>query len=271
MPPPVYSSLDYLWQVQRLLPRGRIWHRGWGTAQAQYILTLMPTWVRLNNRASNLITDAFPCTTQELLPEWEDTLGLPDQCTGPLPTIQQRQAAVCAKFTADGGQSIAYYEELAARLGYKVTIKQYAPFRAGKNRAGDPVYGAAWAYAWAVIGPLSTITYFRAGQSTAGEPLATWGNQLLECTIREYAPAHTVPIFEYPTESVWDHGQSNWDDGQSIWDYHAPSEEPALTGTMWLRAPAATLRAFLDRARAEGIRPDNLFAQLWQRFTGSGE
>lgn len=269
MPVPIFSATDYLWQAQRLLPRGRIWHRAWGTNIAAYILTLMPALVRLNQRAAQLIVDAFPCSTIELLPEWEATLGLPDHCTGPLPTIQQRQAAVCAKFTARGGQSVQYYEDLAASLGYTVTIKQFAPFRASINRAGDHLNSADWAYAWAIIGPIATVTYFRAGLSTAGEPLATWGNELLECTISEYAPAHTVPIFRYPTVSVWDGGASIWDDGESIWDFAAPPVKQEPTEALWLRIPSAIRRAFLDRARLEGVRPDRFFAQLWERFTGS--
>lgn len=271
MPVPIFATTDYLWAVQRLLPRGRIWQRGWGTNIAAYILTLLPTWARLNQRAAQLIVDAFPCSTTELLPEWEATLGLPDQCTGPLPTIQQRQAAVCAKFTARGGQSAQYYIDLAASLGYTVTIKQFAPFRASINRAGDPVNSAAWAYTWAVIGPMATVTYFRAGKSTAGEPLAIWGNELLECMIREYAPAHTVPIFEYPTETEWDQGATIWDAGLTRWDYRAPPTVEEAFDAMQLRVPASLHRAFLDRARLEGMRPDRLFAQIWERFMGSSE
>lgn len=225
MPPPAYSATDYLWQFQRLLPRGRVWHRGWGRVQDADLLTLMPTWARLGAWLSGIIAEAFPCSTSQLLPEWEATLGLPNPCTGPLPTIQQRQQAVCAKFAARGGQSIPYFIELAASLGYKITIEESAPFRASVNRAGDPDNSADWAFAWTVVGPLVTVTYFRADESTAGEPLATWGNDLLECMIREYAPAHTIPIFEYPTASSWDDGASIWDGGASLWDYVTPSVE----------------------------------------------
>jgi uncharacterized protein YmfQ (DUF2313 family) len=259
------TAADYLWQFQRLLPRGRIWHRGWGTLQAQDLLTLMPTWVRLHARAENLLVDAFPCTTVELMPEWEETLGLPDPCTGELPTLQQRQQAICAKFAARGGQSVQYFIDLAESLGYTVTIKQFAPFRAGINRAGDPAYSAEWGFAWAIIGPIATVTYFRADVSTAGEPLAAWGNELLECTIREYAPAHTIPIFEYPTESTWDVGESLWDDDQSVWDYVAPSVEAEKLDTLLMRVPASVRRSFLDLALREGVRPEVLLARLLER------
>lgn len=198
MPAPVYTAADYLWQFQRLLPRGRVWHRGWGTVQAEALLTLMPTWARLSARANQLLVETFPCTTTELLPEWEASLGLPDPCIQPpLATLQQRTAAVCAKFAGRGGQSIDYFIELAAEHGYTIEITTYAPFRVDINRADDPLYDAAWAYAWTVTGSTSTVVYFRVDLSSVEEPLASWGNEQLECLIRAAAPAHTIVMFEY--------------------------------------------------------------------------
>ena len=242
-----------------------MWHRGWGTAQAQQLITLMPTWVRLHARANDLIGDAFPCSTSTLLPEWEASLGLPDPCTGQLPTLQQRVAAVCAKFAARGGQSIQYFTDLAASLGYTITIQQFQPFRVNINRVGQPLYSEAWAYAFRVVAPPTTITYFRVGQSVIGEPLRSWGNELLECAIKALAPAHSVPIFAYIEESFWDHNQSIWDVGESHWD-HMITPETEAESTVQLRAPTDILAAVMERARAEGVRLGELFKRMWQTF-----
>lgn len=227
---PTYTASDFVWQFQRLLPRGRVWHRGWGTLQAEALLTLMPTWVRLHGRLNDLITQIFPCTTTELLPEWEATLGLPDPCIGVLGTIQQRQAAVCAKFSARGGQSKQYFIDLARQAGFEFEIKEFAPFRASISRAGDPLNSEAWAFTWEITAPSDTATviYFRAGQSTAGDPLATWGNSTLVCLIERYAPAHTIIIWRFVLPpSGWDKGQSIWDDGESEpWDDLIDEIEP---------------------------------------------
>ena len=216
------TAQDYLWQFQRLLPRGRVWQRGWGTLQAEALLTLMPTWVRLHIRADDLLTDAFPCSTVELLPEWEATLGLPDPCVQPpLTTIQQRTGAVCAKFVARGGASYEYFIHLAASLGFQIEIETYKPFRTGSSAAGDPLCSEAWAFAWRVVidGNVGTITYFRTGASSAGEPLAAWGAQALQCAIEATAPANTTIIWAYAIDSsIWDAGTSIWDQGDSIWD-----------------------------------------------------
>jgi uncharacterized protein YmfQ (DUF2313 family) len=218
MPLPAVTATDYLWQFQRLLPRGRLWHRGWGTPQAADLLTLMPTWARLHTRAGEVIGETFPCTVAaEMLPEWEATLGLPD-CE-PLDTIQQRQAAVCAKFAMRGGQSMDYFIDLAAAHGYTIQIETYSAFRVDISRADQPLYDSAWDYAWKVTSALDTYVYFRPDLSHADEPLAAWGNEQLECLIRLYAPAHTIPMFEYGYPlAIWDVGASIWDGGDSIWD-----------------------------------------------------
>ena len=99
---------------------------------------LAQVYVRQTARSRNLVVDAFPATTVELLPEWENTLGLPDPCAGPSPTLGQRIAQVVARLTDSGGQSVAYFVELARRLGYDITVTQYAPSRFGRR------FGSLW-------------------------------------------------------------------------------------------------------------------------------
>jgi uncharacterized protein YmfQ (DUF2313 family) len=194
------TAFDYLMQFQRLLPRGRVWHRGWGTVQAEDLLTLMPTPARLDQRAGALLVDAFPCSTVELLPEWEASLGLPNPCTGPIETTEARQAAVCAKFSARGGASIDYFVGLAAAMGIAITITQFSPFYASRNRVGARLFGQNWAYVWEVtIPPAGHLTYFRASQSRVGDRLVQQDEvmTILACVFAQYKPAHTHVIFSY--------------------------------------------------------------------------
>ncbi len=196
--PPNHTAYDYLQQFLRLLPRGRIWQRGWGLLQPQFLLTLMPTWVRLEQRASNLLVDAFPCSTTELLPEWMASLGLPDACSGPLDTLQAQQAAVCAKFTARGGASQDYFIDIAAALGFVITIQVFAPFYASRNRVGQRLFSTGWAYVWQVTLPRSSSAiFFRTSVSRVGERLVSYDSSVLECLFAQYKPAHTVVIFNY--------------------------------------------------------------------------
>lgn len=193
---PLFTDDDFVAGFQNLLPTGPVWPRDADAVQTQTIRPLIKGYTRNTARAVNLLSDAFPVEPVELLPEWESTLGLPDPCAGTSPTIQQRQQQVAARFIASGGQSVAYFVQVAAALGYEITITQFAPLKVGQV-VGTPLYGAAWAFAWQVNAPTFTIERFLVGRDAVGEPLAQWGNTVLQCELQRLAPAHTTLIFSY--------------------------------------------------------------------------
>ncbi|PRZ56191.1 uncharacterized protein YmfQ (DUF2313 family) [Paraburkholderia fungorum] len=197
MSAPNYSAADYLSAMQALMPRGRVWPKDSDATQTQVLGGLVQVYARNTARANNLLVDAFPGMSAELLPEWEATLGLPDPCAGVAPTVAARNAQVLARFTGLGGQSAAYYISYAATLGYAITITEFAPARVGQSRVGQPLCGPAWAFAWQINAPLNTVIRSRVGTARAGDPLASWGNAVLQCELTEIIPAHTIPIFAY--------------------------------------------------------------------------
>ncbi len=194
---PNLTSADYLRAFQALMPRGRVWPRDADAVQTQVFTGLNQVYARNTARANYLLVDSFPSTTYELLPEWESTLGLPDPCAGASPTVQQRRTQVIARLANSGGQSAAYYIGFAAKLGYGITVTNFAPFRCGQSTAGQQVGNTDWFFTWAVNAPLNTVVRFAAGQSAAGEPLGSWNNTVLQCELNAIAPAHTVLQFRY--------------------------------------------------------------------------
>lgn len=197
MPVPDLSDADYAEALKRLLPRGRVWPQDQGSTLSRVMLALAPTYQRNGARSAALLADAFPGQSVELLTEWEATLGLPDPCTGPLDTVQQRQAAVLAKFTATGGQSIDYFIAVAAALGWTITVTEFTPAYADVFHADDPLWDESGAFTWQINAPLVTTTWFSADLSAADEPLASWGNTPLECQLTAIKPAHTQLLFAY--------------------------------------------------------------------------
>ena len=132
------------------------------------------------------------------LSDWERVLALPDPClVGVSQSTQQRIQAVVSKLQGRGGQSKAFYIGLAKSLGYEITIDTFQPARAGIARAGDPVNGGEWGFAWRVNAPAVTITYAVAGRAAAGDPLASWGNKSLECRLSQMKPAESILLFGY--------------------------------------------------------------------------
>lgn len=151
---------------------------------------------RVQWRAEKLLLEMIPRTCRETLGRWERVLGLPDPCTGMLPTIALRRAAVVTKDAAGGGLSRAYFIALAEALGYHITITEFAPFTAG-SLAGDVLTNGGWVYTWQVNAQETTVGVFLAGEGVAGEPLRVWGIDILECALRRLKPAHTHVIFTY--------------------------------------------------------------------------
>ena len=192
------TAAEYREQLKALLPPGQAFPRDPGTTLHDLLDGMSIELARLDVRSEVLPVEANPATTNELLPDWERIAGLPDKCSGMLEqTLQGRKNALLTKLTSTGGQSPAYFIELAASLGYIVTITEYRPFRAGWSRAGDSLTNGDWVFTWLVRAPEVSVTSFRAGLSGAGERLRTWGNDTLECKLNQLKPAHTIAIFAY--------------------------------------------------------------------------
>lgn len=194
--PPAYTDADLLAGMQRLMPTGPVWPRDSDAVQTQVLGALVQGYVRNVASAIGLLADVFPVAPVMMLPEWEETLGLPDPCAGESPTIQQRQQQVAARFVAGGGQTAQYFINVAATLGYPITITQFAPSRFGQG-FGQSFGGVAWAYAWQINAPTFTVEPFLFGRDGFGEPFQSWGNTVLQCEMQRLAPAHTTLIFSY--------------------------------------------------------------------------
>lgn len=189
---------DYIEQLSSLLPPGLAIRRETDTDVYKLLTALAEELARVDGRGDDLLRESDPRTTLEMLTDWETQVGLPDPCLdGVEQTVQERRNAVVARLTGRGGQSRQFFIDLAASLGYTVTITEFRPFRAGISTAGDALTNGDWIFAWRVNAPETTITPFRAGQSTAGEPLRAWGNERLECAIERVSPAHTILQFAY--------------------------------------------------------------------------
>lgn len=194
-----HTPEEYKDLLLKLLPPGAAFPREPGTNLERILLGCAPEFSRVEARADFLATDVNPLDSLELLPDWERAAGLPDRCSGELePTLQGRRNALTAKLASVGGQSKAYFIEVANKLGYEIQIDEFKPFRAGLSRAGDALTNESeWPYTWRVNAYETTIISFRAGLSAAGELLRSWGNAALECKINQLKPAHTVVLFGY--------------------------------------------------------------------------
>lgn len=202
---------SYLQMFQSLLPSGQAWNRDRNSNLTGLLKVASVEFSKIHGRADDLLNEAHPTTTLELLEEWETEYGLPDTCTGAEDTIQERLAALVNKVTSLGGQSLQYFLDVATRLGYAITIEEFRPLVCGEARCGlgqmtegqiITSYGTTdqedirFNLKVAVIE--DRVTWFRCGVSECGDHLAEFANATdLECVLNQKKPAHINLIFAY--------------------------------------------------------------------------
>ncbi len=191
------TAADYREQLLTLLPRGAAWPHDPDSTLARLMDALGAELARVDARGDDLVREAHPRTAWEMLPDWERVAALPSPCmAGQAQTTAERRAALAGRLAERGGQSRDYFVRLAASLGYAVTIDEFRPFDVTMD-ATALAADAAWAFVWRINAPAAGGV--RAADVTMGadDPLASWGSALLECEIREDAPAHTTVLFAY--------------------------------------------------------------------------
>lgn len=150
------TSADYLKLLQALLPTGSIWTRAPEATLTDLLSGCAEEFARIDGRASDLLLEIDPRTTTELLPEWEEFLGIvPSQGA----SIEARRALVHYRLTAEGDIKRPYFVSLAAAMGYTIRIDTYTESQDGWLCAGDDLWEEPW-------------IYFTAGISGAGDYLA---------------------------------------------------------------------------------------------------
>lgn len=192
------TAADYLAQLQGLLPPGPAWPSDPDAILTHLLQALADEAARVDNRAVQLIEEADPRTTSELLADWERVAGLPDPCVvaaGVTQSTAQRRAALLARLTTLGGQSAAYFIALAAALGYAVTITEFH-LHDVLDDIDYPLYAAPWQFAWQVNAALNSVFELTV-IDTVDDALAAWSNVALECVINRFKPAQTLALFSY--------------------------------------------------------------------------
>lgn len=190
------NAEEYYEQIKKLKPLGHAWPDDDERTQNKLLRALADEPARVDKRADELVKELDPSTTLELLLDWERTVGLPDPCTGLAKTVELRRQAVVDKLNARGGQHVQYFIDLANRFGFEITITETFPATAG-DPTGFSMYGDAWLHHFEVHAPLDTIRHTKTDIGVAGDPIRSWGNEILECLINRYKPAHSVARFLY--------------------------------------------------------------------------
>ena len=193
----------YTHQINALLPRGPIWKRRRGGVLDAVLFALAREAARVDERLRAIIEESDPRTSVEELGRWFDDWGIPSECLAAIvdPSLEQMRQELLAKITSNLGLTAAFFESLAATLGFEAKVTTFK-----EHDVDSDVTEAFWDHQWTTVMTLG-ITIRSDGNAeyldvtwSADEPLARWGNALLECMIRALAPAHVHVIFMYEEE-----------------------------------------------------------------------
>lgn len=197
-------AADYGRQLLALLPVGKTWPRDEDSEISKLMHAGGNELARVHNRFDKLRDEADPRSTLELLPEWEQFAGLPDECSRMGETLQQRRDNLVSKLTGLQGQSIPFFYALAAKLRATVSITEYRPFTCGLSHVGkDALNGdASCRDIWRVHVTEPRVTWFTCGASTVGyDPMARIDYaEELECWLSRLSPAQSELIVGYGEE-----------------------------------------------------------------------
>lgn len=142
-----------------------------------------------------LINEAIPGLSRELLPEWEEELGLPDLCSPLTITEEERAAAAHAKYYGKyDGQSKQFYIDYASKLGATITITDFIGatdvFRVSKSRVtrmpapigidGSRLRSSGVIFKW-------VVNVYDTGDVSL---------EYLQCIFNKLKPAHTLVSFQ---------------------------------------------------------------------------
>jgi uncharacterized protein YmfQ (DUF2313 family) len=197
-----------------LLPPGKLWRPREQPTFLKTLQAIATEFCRVEERTTDLLREADPRQSVELLDEWEALLGIPDECDEENPSLSERRSHIVQKLTNVGGLSADFYEFLGAQLGFSITVENRVNFLAGRGRAGDALWNyfnrhfvagsvagmalteIGWRHYFNVEMPVSAAEVFEAGD-VAGTPLREFTNPLIECTIRKLKPAHAGVTFTF--------------------------------------------------------------------------
>lgn len=194
----VVTLAAWLASLQALLPSGRAFTRNPDSVLTKVLSAIAAMFLAAQLWLEDLLYQADPRNATTMLPRWEDFLGLPDKCTPAGQSLAARQRAAYQRLLEKGGQSRAYFIDLAELLGEPgVTITEFKRFTCNSN-CNDMLSGPDDLFTWRANIPHApeNLRPFNCN-SPCNAGLQTYTRSPIECAFNERKPAHTDVFFSY--------------------------------------------------------------------------
>lgn len=197
----VLTADDYRQQLHALLPPGVLWSTTPNSMLQRLLAGQAREFSRVDERANALLNEADPRQALYTFEEWEASYGLPSACAPAEQSMADRRAALIGRIVGQGGMTTQDYLDLAEGLGYagaqilefrEATVAVSTPTGHTGAVIGDDMNGADWNLTWRVLLPNGVIRESVIDLSVIGDPLRSWGDELIECSLRHAAPSWLI-------------------------------------------------------------------------------
>lgn len=188
----------WLETLRALMPTGQAWSRDPDAIITKLLDGLAAVFLAAQVRLETLLQEWEPRRADAMLTDWERLLGLPDACAPSGQQTMDRQLAAYSRLTEQGGQSRAYFINLAARMGEPgCTITEFRPATCNSN-CNSSLNSLADAFVWRVNIPRpAQVPRWATCNSDCNSSLQQYTPSAIECIFTRRKPAHTTVLFAY--------------------------------------------------------------------------
>ncbi len=195
------TAQEYVGVLKEFLPPGPAWPRGDSTSLFALMFEVWGAELsKVDSRARALIIEDDPRFAIETFQDWLDEWGLPDDCIRAWSNANDTtlRKLLLWKIQTVGSQNWQFFVDLAAMFGYLITIDEFNRHSV-RSRTSDVLSSEIWPHTWRVnvLSAQGSAMNYHEVVGDAKEPLAWWGDSLVECLIKRYAPAHARLSFAY--------------------------------------------------------------------------
>lgn len=166
----------------------------------KFIKGLSFEFTRITDLLNVLLKEFDIYSTENLIEEWENTVGIPDDCFSRNETLERRRLQVIAKIKADGVQSAEDLEEIISLLGFTAIVK-----------AGADVHVWPVSFPWFFIGNTTesrftiVVNFINATENTLFPVPFPWpfGGatvQTVQCFVQKLVPSNCKVVFTFDEE-----------------------------------------------------------------------
>lgn len=167
-----------------------------GSNIRKILIGLASQWLRFRDTANEIYDEYDPENTTDLIEEWEEFVGIPDECLSNDGTLEQRRLNILLKLAGINATTAKQFETIAEVLGYTVTVET------GIDTSTFP-FTLPFILLSAAEAPFTIVVTLDAADAPSGFPLTfpfslTDGTpDILLCFFEKLKPANTNLVFRY--------------------------------------------------------------------------